>query len=63
MYVATVEVLRKKERQGEIQEPIKIDGFLKTPPPPLNANVLFCMFLRNFIMCMINFRVFDVVFS
>jgi hypothetical protein len=62
MYVATVEVLRKKERQGEIQELIKIDGFLNFTPP-LNANVLFCMFLRNFIMCVINFRVFGVVFS
>jgi hypothetical protein len=39
IYVATVEALRKKERQGEIQETIKIPwfpeflaGFLSMPP-------------------------------
>ncbi len=46
IYVApAVEALRTKQRQGETQETIKIDGFLVSPPPlPLNANVLFCRF-------------------
>jgi len=35
IYVATVEVLRKNERQGETQIIIEI------PLPPLNINVLF----------------------
>jgi len=38
-YVAAVEALRKNERQGEIQFIIEIDGFLSSPPPPLNVNV------------------------
>jgi hypothetical protein len=29
IYVAAVEALRKKERQGETQETIKIEGFKK----------------------------------
>jgi hypothetical protein len=37
IYVAVVEALRKKERQGETQETIKM-GFI----PSLNADVLFC---------------------
>jgi len=45
IYVAAVEALREKERQGETQETI-IDGFLSSPPPLLNANVLFCRFLK-----------------
>jgi hypothetical protein len=32
IYVAAVEALREKERQGETQETI-IDGFLSFPPP------------------------------
>jgi hypothetical protein len=40
IYVAAVEALRKKERQGETHETIKIDGFAEFHSP-LNANVLF----------------------
>jgi hypothetical protein len=40
IYVAVVEVLKKKERQGETQETIKIDGLLSFTPQ-LNANVTF----------------------
>jgi hypothetical protein len=32
IYIAAVEALRKKERQGETQETIKIDGFLSFIP-------------------------------
>jgi hypothetical protein len=32
MYVTAVEVLRKKERQGETQFTTKIDGFLSFSP-------------------------------
>jgi hypothetical protein len=39
IYVAAVEALRKKERQGETQETIKMSF-----TSPLNANVLFCRF-------------------
>ncbi len=35
----------KMERQDETQFTTKIDGFLNFPP--LNANVLFCMFLNK----------------
>jgi hypothetical protein len=41
IYVAAVDALRRKERDGETQETIKIDDFLSFSPP-LNANVLFC---------------------
>jgi len=33
IYVAAVEAIRKKERQGETRESSKIDGFLSSPPP------------------------------
>jgi hypothetical protein len=44
IYVTVVEALRKKERQGETQKIILMNDFLSftTPPPALNANVLFC---------------------
>jgi hypothetical protein len=32
IYVAAVEALRKKERQGETQETMKIDSFLGFAP-------------------------------
>jgi hypothetical protein len=32
IYVAAVDALRKKERQGETQETIKIDGFMSFMP-------------------------------
>ncbi len=44
IYVAAVEVVRKKKRQGETQKTIKIDGFLSFFHPLLNANVHFCRF-------------------
>jgi len=43
IYVAAVEVVRKKERQDETQFTTKTDSFLSSIPP-LNANVLFCRF-------------------
>jgi hypothetical protein len=46
LYVAAVEPLRKKERQGENHQ---IDGFLSFSPP-LNANVLFCRVFFNLTM-------------
>jgi hypothetical protein len=33
IYVAALEALRKKERQGENSGTIKIDGFLSFTPP------------------------------
>jgi hypothetical protein len=39
IHVTAVEALRKKERQDDTQETIKIDGFLSFTPP-LNANAL-----------------------
>jgi hypothetical protein len=43
IYVAVVEALRKRERQGGKEKDRVIDGFLSFPPP-LNANVVFCRF-------------------
>jgi hypothetical protein len=40
IYVAAMEALRRKERQGETQFPTKIDGFLSFTTP-LDANVFF----------------------
>jgi len=45
IYVAAaLGALRKKERQGETQEPSILMVFWVSPPPPLNANVPFCRF-------------------
>ncbi len=45
IYLAAVETLRNKERQGETQENDQsFDGFLSFTPPRLNASVLFCRF-------------------
>jgi hypothetical protein len=33
IYVAAVEAIRRKEREDETQETIKIDGFLSFSPP------------------------------
>jgi len=55
IYVAEVEAVKKKERQAEPQFTTKIDGFLTftaIPPPPLNANVLFCRSFGNLTLCM-----------
>jgi hypothetical protein len=41
IYVAEVEVLMEKERQGETQKIIKIDGFF-VPSPPIEC---LCTFL------------------
>jgi hypothetical protein len=63
IYVAAVEALTKKERQGETQFTTKIDGFLSFIPP-LNANnVLFCMFFFNVTLCVTKLRVLVLCFS
>jgi hypothetical protein len=46
IYVAAMEALRKKERQGETQFPTKIDGFLGFIRP-LDANVCFWQGLKK----------------
>ncbi len=48
IYVAggTEGAQEKKDRQDETQFPTKIDGFLSFTPP-INANVLFCRFLKK----------------
>ncbi len=61
IYVAAVEALWKKERQGETQKTIKIDGFLSFTLP-LNAKVLFCRFLKNLTLCMTKLRVLVLSF-
>ncbi len=53
IYVAAMEALRKKERQGETQFPTKIDGFLSFTPP-LDA---FCRVFLNLTLCMTKLRV------
>jgi hypothetical protein len=55
IYVAAVEALMEKERQGETQETIKIPEFHS----PLNANVLFC---RNLTLCMTKLGVLTLSF-
>jgi hypothetical protein len=68
IYVAAMEALRKKEREGETQFTIKIDGFLSftsPPPPPLsssNVNVLVCRFFWKFILCTTQLRVLMLCF-
>jgi hypothetical protein len=42
IYLAAEEALRKKERQGETQEPSKLMFFFFEFQSPLNANKLFC---------------------
>jgi hypothetical protein len=56
-----MEALRKKERQDETQETIKIDGFLSFTHP-LNANALPCRFFLNLTLCMNNLRVLVLSF-
>ncbi len=56
IYVTAVEALRKKERQGETQEPPKFQ------PPFLDANVLFCRFFLNLTLCMSKLRVLVLSF-
>jgi len=62
IYVAAVEALRKKERQGETQETIKIDSFLSFAPPK-NANVLFCRLFLNLTLCMTKLGLLTLSFS
>jgi hypothetical protein len=50
IYVVVMEVLRKKEKQDEIQLITKIDGFLSFTPAPLNANVFFCRLFKSHLM-------------
>jgi hypothetical protein len=47
IYVATVEALRKKERQDETEFTTKFDGFFLVVSPSLNANVFFAGFLKS----------------
>jgi hypothetical protein len=57
---AAVEALRKKERQGETQETIKIDALVS--PPPLNANGLFACIFFNLTLCMTKLGVLTLSF-
>jgi hypothetical protein len=57
IYVAAMEALRKKERQGETQETIKMSF-----TSPLNANVLFCRFFLNLTLCMTKLGVLTLSF-
>ncbi len=64
--VATVEVLRKKEKQCELSLSQKNSWFLNPhPPPPLNANVfgleVFFFFL-NFTLFMTKLKVIVLCF-
>jgi hypothetical protein len=56
-----VDALRKKERQGETQETIKIDGFLSFTPPWM-LMYLFCRFFLNLTLCMTKLRVLTLSF-
>jgi hypothetical protein len=46
----------EKERQGETQKIIKIDGFFESPPPQLYAYVLFCRCFFNLALLMTKLR-------
>ncbi len=59
IYVATVETLRKKERQGETQKTIKNWWFSKFHPPLI---VLFCRFFFYLTVCMTKLRVLTLSF-
>jgi hypothetical protein len=62
--LAAVELLRKKERQGETQEPSKLMVLMvfSVSAPPLNANVLFCRLFFNLTLCMTKLRVLVLSF-
>ncbi len=62
IYVAAVEALRRKERHDETQFITKIDGFSEFHPL-LNANVLFCRFLKNLTLGMTKLKVLVLCFS
>jgi len=53
IYVAAVEAIREKERQGKLT----VSCVSPLPPPRLNANVLFCRFFKNLTLCMTKLRV------
>jgi hypothetical protein len=62
--VATVEALRKKERQDENSVYYQNWWFFFEFHPALNANVLFCrFFLINLTLCMTKLRVLVLCFS
>jgi hypothetical protein len=50
---AASEALRKRKRKVETEYTTKIDGFLLSFSPPLNANVLFCTFEKKISPCTI----------
>ncbi len=58
IYLGAVQALRKKERQGEIHEPLWFSEF----HPRLNANVLFRRILLNLTLCMTKLRVLCCLF-
>jgi hypothetical protein len=65
IYVEAMEGSGKKEREGETQFTIKIDGLLSFTSPPLsssNVNVLVCRFLWKFIPCTTQLRVLVLCF-
>jgi hypothetical protein len=67
IYVATVEALKKKERQDKIQFTTKIDGFLSFIPPWMLMCVCVCVFFAcvflNLTLCMTKLRVLVLCFS
>jgi hypothetical protein len=58
IYLAAAQALRKKERQGETQEPWWFSEF----HPRLKANVLFCRIFFNVTLCMTELRVLVLSF-
>jgi hypothetical protein len=64
IYVAAVEALRKKERQGETQETIKNDCFMsfKTPRPSWVLMYFFAGFFLNLTLCMTKLEVLTLSF-
>jgi len=61
VYVATVEALRKKERQGETEETIKM-SFLSFKPRPWMLMSFFCTFLLNLTLCMTKLGILTLSF-
>jgi hypothetical protein len=58
IYVAAVEALMRKERQGETQGTLMVFWF----HPLLNAKVHFCRFFSNLTLCMTKLRVIVLSF-
>jgi len=65
IYLAAMEALRQKERQGETQFTKKQLMIFLVSPHPLsssNVNVLVCRFFLNLILCTTQFRVLVLCF-